>query len=149
MSRRKSFIENLNTAEKAILEQEKKYGKSEDYRKRCHAILLSHRGYTVDQIVDFLEVSKGSVYKWFSTWRKDGLEGLKTKSGQGRKPTLRLDNADHVKGVKKAARKAVEEGTNLLLEIQQELEIEEPLTKRMLSLFLTKLIGHGNDVEEP
>jgi len=148
MSRRKTFVRELNTEEKAALEREKKHGKSDNYRTRCHAILLSNRGYTIQQITDFLQVSRGSIYSWFSAWKESGIEGLKTKSGQGRKPTLCLDNADHVEGVKKAAKKAVEDGENLLLKIQKELELEEPLTKRMLALFLTKLTGDGNAVEE-
>ena len=149
MSRRKAFIENINTEEKAILKYEKKHGKSESYRKRCHAILLSNRGYETKQITEILEVSRGSVFKWFSAWKKSGIEGLKTKPGQGRKSVLCLNNADHVEGVKKAAKKAVEDGENLLVKIQAELELEEPLTKRMLALFLTKLVGHGHVAEEP
>lgn len=148
MSRRKSFIENLTTAEKELLEQEKKYGKSENYRKRCYAILLSNKRYTIDQIMDILDVSRGSVSNWFSAWRKSRIEGLKTKSGQGRKAALNIDNSDHVEGVKKAAKKAVKDGENLLLKIQEELELEEPITKRMLTLFLTKLVGSGNDAEK-
>ena len=148
MSRRKSYIENLTTAEKELLEREKKHGKSDDYRKRCHAILLSNRRYTIEQIMDFLEVSRGSVSRWFSLWRKSGIEGLKTKPGQGRRAKLNIDNADHVEGVKKAAKQAVKNGENLLEKIQDELELEEPITKRMLALFLEKLVGSGNAAEK-
>ena len=147
MSRKKAFVEKLNTEEKAGLEHEKKHGKSETYRKRCHAILLSNRGYTVDEITGFLEVSNGSVYTWFSKWKKLGIEGLKTKPGQGRKATLCIDNSKHVEGVKKAAKKSMEDGENLMVKIQEELELEEPITKRMLALFLSKLVGYGNVAE--
>lgn len=145
MSRRRRYIEKLSTEEKVVLEQEKKHGKSESYRIRCHAILLSNREYTTDQISEILEVSKTTIYAWFSAWEKQGIEGLKTKAGQGRKAVLNLDNSDHVKGVKKAVKKVAEQGGNLLAEIQSELELEEPLSKKMLALFLEKLITPGND----
>jgi len=148
MSRRRSFIKNLTTSEKKQLESEKKHGKSDNYRKRCHAILLSNRGYTIDEIMGFLEVSRASVSSWFSAWRKSGIEGLKTKPGQGRRPKLNIDNKDHVEGVNKAAKQAVKDGENLLAKIQDELELEEPITKRMLTLFLEKLVGSGNVVDE-
>ncbi len=144
MSRKKSFIENLSTEEKAVLEYEKKYGKSDAYRIRCHAILLSNKSFTTNEIATILEVTKSSIYNWFSAWRTDGIEGLKTKSGQGRKPVLSTDNSDHVEGVKKAVKKVAQEGGNLLNEIQTELELEDGLTKKMLSLFLQKLITPGN-----
>ena len=148
MSRKKTFIENLDTVEITKLVDGKKHGKSDAFRTRCQAILLSNKRYTVSEISDILSVSVGAIFKWFSAWKKSGIEGLKTKPGQGRKPTLCTDNSDHVEGVKKAAKKAVEDGENLLLKIQQELELEEPLTKKMLSLFLTKLTGSGNAAEE-
>jgi len=145
MSRKRSFIENLSTEEKTTLEYEKKHGKSEAYRIRCHAILLSNKGYITDQIGDILGVSKNSIYSWFSAWKTQGIKGLKTKAGQGRKPLLSIDNSDHVDGVKKAIKKVAKEGGNLVAEIQAELEIEEDLTKKMLSLFLQKLITPGSD----
>ena len=148
MSRKKLFIGNLNTEEKAVLEHEKKYGKSEAYRVRCHAILLSNKKYTIEQISDILGVSKSSIYNWFSAWRKQGIEGLKTKSGQGRKPVLCIDNAKQVEGVKKATKRAFENGKNILQEIQEELELEAPVTRDMLSLFLQKLVGSGNAAVE-
>lgn len=148
MSRRRSFIKNLTTVEKELLEREKKHGKSDNYRKRCHAILLSNRGYTIDEIMGFLEVSRASVSSWFSAWKKSGIEGLKTKPGQGRRPKLNIDNTEHVEGVKKAAKQAVKDGENLLAKIQNELELEEPITKRMLTLFLEKLVGSGNAAEK-
>lgn len=144
MSRKKRFVKDLNTVDIAALEAGKKQGKSEVFRNRCHAILLSNRGYTVEQIMDIFGVARNTVYTWFNRWEKGGFEALKTKSGQGRKPIICANNAAHVEGVKKAVKKVAKEGGNLIAEIQSELEIEEDLTKKMLSLFLQKLITPGN-----
>lgn len=145
MGRGRTYIEELNDEEQAILEREKKHGKSDAYRMRCQAILLSNRGYTTDEIADFLEVTRTSIYGWFGRWKTGGIEGLKTKKGQGRKATLRIDNSEHVEGVKKATKRVAEQGGNLLSEIAEELELEEELTPRMLSLFLQKLVIPTSD----
>lgn len=147
MSRKKRFVENLNTVEIEALEAAIKHGKSAIFRKRCHAVLLSNKGYTVEQIMDILNVVQSTVYNWFNKWAKQGIEGLKTKPGQGRKATLSIDNSDHVEAVKKAVKKTAQEGVNLLATIEQELEMEEQLSMRILSPFLKKLISHGNASE--
>ena len=110
MSRKKSFVEKLTPEEKRELEEGKKTGKSSSFRTRCHAILLSDKGYDIGQITDILEVHRSSVYTWFSAWKNKGIEGLKTKSGQGRKAVLRVDNKDHVKAVEKTVKKVAKKG---------------------------------------
>ena len=147
MSRRKTFIENLNTEQITQLESGKKSGKSDAFRTRCHAILLSNKGFSVSEISTILSVSESAIFKWFSAWKKHGFEGLKTKSGQGRKPVLCADNKDHVKGVEKAVKKVAEKGGNLLAEIEAELGFKEQLSMRMVHFFLQKLTSSTNDAE--
>lgn len=148
MSRKKSFIEKLTPEEKKGLEAGKKTGKSSSFRTRCHAILLSNKGYDIGQITDILEVHRSSVYTWFSTWQNQGIEGLKTKPGQGRKAVLHVDNKEHVKAVEKTVEKVAKKGGNLLAEVEKELSLEQGLSQKMLRTFLKKLISYGNDVEE-
>lgn len=148
MSRKKTFISNLDTTQIAQLEEGKKHGKSDAFRTRCQAILLSNKGYTTTEISDVLSVSRSSVFKWFSAWKKDGFTGLKTKPGQGRKPLLSINNQDHVKAVEKAVKKSNEKGVNLLAEVDAELGLNEGLSMRMLRAFLKKTIMSGNGLED-
>ena len=148
MSRRKVFVKELTTGEKKELERGKKAGKSFSYRTRCHAILLSNKGYEISQITDVLEVHRSSVYTWFSAWENQGIEGLKTKAGQGRKAMLCVNNKEHVKAVEKTVEKVAKKGGNLLAEVEKELSLEQGLSKKMLNTFLKKLISYGSDVGE-
>ena len=148
MSRKKTFIAALTPAKIAQLEEAKKHGKSDAFRTRCQAILLSNKGYTIAQIVDILSVSRGSVSTWFSLWKKQGLQGLKTKPGQGRKPLLSMDNKEHVRAVEKAVKKHQEKGVNLLAEVDAQLGLDDGLSMRMLRTFLKKAVSSSNALDD-
>lgn len=148
MSRKKTFISNVTIAEIAQLEEGKKHGKSDAFRTRCQAILLSNKGYTTTEISAVLSVSRSSVFTWFSAWKKHGFEGLKTKPGQGRKALLSTDNQDHVKAVEMAVKKSNEKGVNLLAEVDAQLGLNEGLSMRMLRAFLKKKVTSGNGLED-
>ncbi len=148
MSRKKSFVSDLKPEEIAQLEEEKKHGKSDAFRTRCQAILLSNKGYTITEITDILSVSRGSVSTWFSAWKKHGLEGLKTQPGQGRKPLLSMDNKDHIEAVEKAVKKSQEKGVNLLAEVDAQLGLNEGLSMRMLRAFLKKTVSSSNELDD-
>jgi len=144
MSRKKRYIENLTQEEITSLEAGKKDGKSAIFRDRCHGILLSHKGFSVEEIQSIFSVARSTIYNWFNRWDSGKMEELKTKPGQGRKPTLSVDNATHVETVKKACEKRAKEGANLLATIEKELEMDNQLSMRILRPFLKKLISYGN-----
>lgn len=68
-------------------------------RKRAEAILLSHKGKTVNEIIEILDLQKQAVWKWFRNFEKDGIQSLHEKSGRGRKSLLRDLNIDDVKAI--------------------------------------------------
>ena len=148
MSRKKRFIKNLSAVDKEQLDSGKKYGKSESFRNRCHAILLSFMGYEVSQIAQIFSVKERTVYTWFNNWEKLGLIGLKTTPGQGRKPKLSLDNTEHVQAVEKAAKNAAQKGTNLLQEVTEEISPKGGLSRWTLRRFLLKKSTVGKDYVE-
>ena len=138
MSRKKRFIKDLSPADEEQLDSGKKYGKSESFRNRCHAILLSSMGYEVGQIAQIFGVRKRTLYTWFNNWEKLGLTGLKTSPGQGRKPKLSLNNIEHVQAVEKATKNAAQKGTNLLQEVTEEISPKGGLSRWTLRRFLLK-----------
>ena len=148
MSKPKRYISKVGKKGLESLLEGKKSGKSEGYRMRCHGIILSYRGYSVEEIAEFFEVTRVTVYNWMNRWEESGIEGLKTQPGQGRKPMLQTDNKLHVKAVKKAMKLKAEKGTNFLLKIQEELELEDEVTMKMLRPFLKKLVTYGSGSEE-
>lgn len=94
----------LELSEVDRLKLEKGYhnGCTHKYRIRCKAILLVADGKTGQQICELLDVTLPTVYKWISRFKEEGLKGLETRPGQGRKPIMDCSDEE-------AVRKAIEE----------------------------------------
>jgi len=68
-------------------------GPTHRQRQRAKAVLLSAKGYTLDQIADVLDTSRFAVSGWLNRWQKQGLDGLADapKSGRRRKIDAALE----------------------------------------------------------
>lgn len=148
MSRKKRQIRPLQATEIKDLQAGIKNQKSYQFSHRCHAILLSYEGLEVSELIKVFGVSKNTIYTWFKRYESDGISGLKNKPGQGRKPTLCIDNKEHVEAVEKSVDKVNENGGNLLAEVEQELGLENGLSMKILRSFLKKKIMSISDAEE-
>ncbi len=58
-------------------------GSSVKIRKRAHGIILSSKGYNIDDIADILDVHRDSVYSWIMAWENTGIIGLSDKPRSG------------------------------------------------------------------
>lgn len=147
MSRKKRFIENLSSEEILTLEEGLKTGSAPDYRKRCHAILLSHKGYSVSEISEILSCTSHSIYIWFKKWESEGISGLSRKAGQGRPKKLLVSDPHHLAVVKKAVEAHAQSLDQILLAVKEALGIED-ISPRSLRRFLKKLVTDGNVSEK-
>ena len=68
-------------------------------RKRAQAILLSHKGKTVNEIVKLLDLKHQAIWKWFRNFKKEGIKSLYEKPGRGRKSPLRDLDINEVKAI--------------------------------------------------
>lgn len=82
----------LTPDEQQVLSEAHQRGEKPALRRRSHAILLSHQGYTIDQISSILAVQRNAVADWFKLWKTSGLEGLIDKPRGGRPPVLTEDD---------------------------------------------------------
>ena len=57
-------------------------------RMRAHAVLLSERRYSLDQIADIYQVDRDRVSQWLEWWEAEHLEGLDDEPRSGRPPKL-------------------------------------------------------------
>ncbi len=93
MSMKLHFVETLSDTDLQILMDAYQHGEKSALRRRAHAIVLSHKRHTIDQISGILGATRESVAIWLSAWEVHGLEGLKDKSRAGRPPIY--DKAAH------------------------------------------------------
>ena len=57
-------------------------------RTRAHAILLSARRYSINQIADIFAVDRETVTSWLVRWEEGETDGLDDDPKSGRPPTL-------------------------------------------------------------
>lgn len=146
MSRKNKFIEKLTKEQKSSLKKGYQTGKSHIFRRKCHCILLSHEGKTVNELCEFFSVSRISIYKWLKKWESQGIVGLELKPGRGRPPKLNLKDQKQVKKIKTLVENEPKNLNRVVGQLQSELGID--LSKKTLKRFLKNLNTDGNDSEE-
>lgn len=80
-----------------------KNGFSHCLRMRCHAILLKAEGRTSTEVGLITGMCNISVNSWTKRFVNDGINGLKTQPGRGRKPIISIveDKEAILKAIKK------------------------------------------------
>lgn len=66
----------LTQEELVLIEQHFHKAKCEDIRLRCHAVILTHKGYSFVQIGDILFVSEQTVYRWIKAFESERISSL-------------------------------------------------------------------------
>jgi transposase len=82
------FVQPLREAEREQLKEVMKSQAPQRTRMRAHAILLSERRYSIDQIADIYQVDRDRVSEWLDWWEEDQFAGLDDDPRSGRPPKL-------------------------------------------------------------
>ena len=92
-------IKVLELSEVDRLKLEKGYhnGPTHSFRIRCKSILLKSEGKSAPQIAEMLEVTVPTVYAWVKRYEENGIKGLDTRPGQGRKPIMDCSDEEAVR----------------------------------------------------
>lgn len=68
-----------------------------DRAKRLRTILLAQQGFTAPEVATCTGFSRRMVQKWVERYNAEGLAGLDTKPGRGRKPPLTPEQEDQLR----------------------------------------------------
>lgn len=129
-----NFISDLSESQRQELRELMKTA-PEHVRKRAHAILLSSRGYSVDQIADIYEVDRDTVSSWLTRWKDGGSDDLSDQSGRGRKPILNdKEQKQAIKIVEKDPRSSARSLS----------KIEQKTSKKISRDTLKRILKKGN-----
>ena len=138
---RKSKKIDLTAAEKKALELGYKESKSKVFSRRCHMILLKNQGRSSQEIADIFGMTFQPVNSWCKKYLLSGIEGLKTKPGQGRKPIFNKEkDEEKVKAAIKKERQRIK-----LAKEDLEKELGKDFSLVTLKRFLKKLSADGNE----
>ncbi len=78
-------VSSLTEADQAALTRLHQAGKTHRQRLRAHAILLSAKGLTLDQLAVVCEADRDTVSGWLDAWQERGLDGLADAPKPGRR----------------------------------------------------------------
>jgi len=133
----------LTARQKLELEQGYINSKSITFSRRCHILLLKSEGRTSTEVGSIVKMNHISVNNWLTRYESEGIEGLKTRPGRGRKQIL-----DHQKDVEKV-RQAVEKERQRLSQARQLLEqqLSKEFSTRTLKRFLKNISADGNEFD--
>jgi transposase len=95
----------LSNQERSELERGYREGKSHAYRKRCQMMLLKSEARSSVAVGEILGCCEVVVNSWLNRYEAEGLQGLETKPGRGRKAILNaVTDAAKIKEVVQANR---------------------------------------------
>ena len=97
----------LTTEQRLELENGYKNGKSHSFRQRCQIILLKSEKRTSLEIKDILGGCEMVINNWLNRYQAEGIKGLKTRAGRGRKTILQAVDLEQVKVAVKESRQRI------------------------------------------
>lgn len=133
----------LSGEQRQALEQGYRQGSSHAFRQRCHLILLKSEGRTSAQVAEILDCCEVVVNTWLRRYQAEGLVGLHTRPGRGRKAIL--DDVADVAAVKAAV--ATNRQRISLAKAELEAALGKRFSEKTLTRFLKNTVAAINDCE--
>jgi transposase len=144
MKGKKTFI-SLTNSQRLELKEGYRNGKKGRFRRRCHILLLSDKGKTIAEIMDFVEISRPSIHTCFNLYQELGITGLQRNKGGGRPPIIKIENQAEIDRIKEIVSAHPQQLKNALPIIEKEFGIT--VSKQTLIRFLKKTVARINNSE--
>ena len=133
----------LTPAQRTALEKGYREGSSHAFRMRCQMILLKSEQRTSAQTADILGCCAVVVNNWIKRFTADGIDGLRTKPGRGRKPILDAEkDLAQVKAAVKANRQRLS-----LAKTELETALDKKFSHKTLGRYIKNMVGAINASE--
>ena len=134
----------LSKEKREELEKGYKEGKTHSFRKRCQMILLKADKRKSIEVADILDCCEVTVNNCLKRYEAEGIDGLKTRAGRGRKTILSADTD------LESIRKAVENNRQQLHLARLELENElgKEFSTKTLKRFLKNMMLVSNELDD-
>ncbi len=79
------YVSALTAANQKALEDLHREGKTHRQRQRAHAVLLSSKGFALEQLADIFSADRDTISGWLDAWQDKGLSGLADAPKPGRR----------------------------------------------------------------
>ena len=133
----------LTKAQRIALEKGYREGESHSYRLRCRIILLKCERRTSAEIAQLMGCCEMVVNNWLKRFELEGIEGLRTKPGRGRKPILDAEkDLQRVKQAVQANRQRIS-----LAKAELESELGKAFSTKTLERYIKNMVLAINESE--
>lgn len=132
----------LGVEERAALEQGYQQGVTSAFRRRCQMILLKSQGRTSSQVAEIVGSCEMAVHNWVHRYLDEGLEGLQTKPGRGRKAILQESDLESVQTVVAAHRQRLS-----VAKAELEQTLDKSFCQMTLRRFVKKTVASISECE--
>jgi transposase len=133
----------LTKAQRIALEKGYRAGESHSFRVRCQIILLKCERRTSAEIAEILGCCEMVVNNWLKRFELEGIEGLRTKPGRGRKPILDTEkDLPSVKEAVQANRQRIS-----LAKSELEAELGKAFSQKTLERYIKNMVAAINESE--
>ncbi|MDQ3754649.1 MAG: helix-turn-helix domain-containing protein [Acidobacteriota bacterium] len=141
----KTKVIELNTEQRTALENGYRKGKTHAFRTRCQMLLLKSEKRSSLEVSQILGCCEMVVNGWLSRYEEEGIKGLETRTGRGRKPQLSTQNPLHLQTVKAEIAKHPQSVKTVVAKLTEALDVEmHPDTlKRFLKKVVIAFVGSG------
>jgi transposase len=133
----------LTGAQRTALEKGYRTGSSHAFRTRCQMILLKSEQRTAAEIAGLLGGCEVVVNNWLKRYESEGIDGLRTRPGRGRKPVLDAErDLPSVKAAVAANRQRIS-----LAKAELEAELGKTFSTKTLQRYLKNMVLAINESE--
>ena len=135
----KTRIIELTDEQRMALENGYRKGKNHAFRLRCQMVLLKSEKRSSLEIAEILGCCEVVINNWLTRFEQEGITGLQTRAGRGRKPKLSTQNPLHLQTVKAEIAKHPQSVKTVVAKLEEELDLQmHPDTlKRFLKSLVT------------
>jgi len=138
----KTKLIELNKAQREELENGYRNGKTHSFRQRCQMVWLKSENRTSLEVVSILGGCEMTVNNWLKRYESEGIEGLQTKPGRGRKAILQPIDLESVKEAVKQSRQRIS-----VARVELETSLGKEFSNSSLKRFLKKTLVAINALE--
>jgi len=103
----KTKVIELTAVEREELENDYRHGRTHSFRQRCQMVLLKSEKRSLLEVVSVLGGCEMTVNNWLNRYQREGIEGLRTRPGRGRKAILQAVDLEQVKRAVRQSRQKI------------------------------------------
>ncbi len=139
----KTKVIELTKVQREELENGYHNGQTHSFRQRCQMVLLKSEQRTSLEVVGILGSCEMTINNWAARYQSEGIEGLRTRAGRGRKAILQAEDLEQVKAAVNRSRQRIS-----IARAELETSLGKEFSQSSLKRFLKKTLAAINELEK-